>query len=118
VVANLADRIAVMYAGKIIEIGSRDELFAAGQHPYTRKLLSSVPDITGERALRGIPGCAAPRPAPQRLRLHPALRLGDRALQRGVPAARGTDRRAPRALLAWLGGRRPPGSCPDKGPAL
>jgi peptide/nickel transport system ATP-binding protein len=61
VVANLADRIAVMYAGRVVEIGSRDELFAAGQHPYTRKLLSSIPDITGERALRGIPGWA-PRP--------------------------------------------------------
>jgi peptide/nickel transport system ATP-binding protein len=45
----------------VVEIGTRDELFAAGQHPYTRKLLASIPDITGERALRGIPGWA-PRP--------------------------------------------------------
>jgi peptide/nickel transport system ATP-binding protein len=61
VVANLADRIAVMYAGRIVEIGTKRELFEAGQHPYTRKLLSSIPDITGERALVGIPGWA-PRP--------------------------------------------------------
>ena len=61
VVANLADRIAVMYAGRVVETGTRDELFDRGQHPYTRKLLSSIPDITGERALRGIPGWA-PRP--------------------------------------------------------
>ena len=61
VVSNLADRIAVMYAGRVVEIGTRDELFAAGHHPYTRKLLASIPDITGERALRGIPGWA-PRP--------------------------------------------------------
>jgi peptide/nickel transport system ATP-binding protein len=61
VVANLADRIAVMYAGKVVEIGTRDELFNQGHHPYTRKLLASIPDITGERALRGIPGWA-PRP--------------------------------------------------------
>ena len=61
VVSNLADRIAVMYAGKVVEVGTRDELFAAGCHPYTRKLLASIPDITGERALRGIPGWA-PRP--------------------------------------------------------
>ena len=61
VVANLADRIAVMYAGRVVEIGTREALFAAGQHPYTRKLLASIPDITGERALRGIPG-RAPRP--------------------------------------------------------
>ena len=61
VVANLADRIAVMYAGRIVEIGTKQELFELGQHPYTRKLLSSIPDITGERALKGIPGWA-PRP--------------------------------------------------------
>ena len=61
VVANLADRIAVMYAGRVVETGTRDELFDRGQHPYTRKLLSSIPDITGERALQGIPGWA-PRP--------------------------------------------------------
>ncbi|HTX68366.1 MAG TPA: ABC transporter ATP-binding protein [Thermoleophilia bacterium] len=61
VVSNLADRIAVMYAGKVVEIGTRDELFDDGHHPYTRKLLASIPDITGERALRGIPGWA-PRP--------------------------------------------------------
>jgi peptide/nickel transport system ATP-binding protein len=61
VVSNLADRIAVMYAGRVVEVGTRDELFDAGHHPYTRKLLASIPDITGERALRGIPGWA-PRP--------------------------------------------------------
>ena len=61
VVSNLADRIAVMYAGKVVEIGTRDELFEKGHHPYTQKLLASIPDITGERALRGIPGWA-PRP--------------------------------------------------------
>ncbi len=61
VVANLADRIAVMYAGRVVEIGTRDELFDQGHHPYTRKLLASIPDITGERALRGIRGWA-PRP--------------------------------------------------------
>ena len=61
VVSNLADRIAVMYAGRVVETGTRDELFDAGHHPYTRKLLASIPDISGERALRGIPGWA-PRP--------------------------------------------------------
>jgi len=61
VVSNLADRIAVMYAGRVVEAGTRDELFDQGHHPYTRKLLASIPDITGERALRGIPGWA-PRP--------------------------------------------------------
>ena len=58
VVANLADRIAVMYAGRLVEFGPKTELFGAACHPYTRKLLEAIPDLTGEHALRGIPGRA------------------------------------------------------------
>jgi peptide/nickel transport system ATP-binding protein len=61
VVANLADRIAVMYAGRLVEIGPKAELFAGAWHPYTRKLLAAIPDLAGKYALRGIPGWA-PRP--------------------------------------------------------
>jgi peptide/nickel transport system ATP-binding protein len=61
VVACLADRIAVMYAGRLVEIGPKEELFTGAYHPYTRRLLAAIPDITGERALHGIPGWA-PRP--------------------------------------------------------
>jgi len=61
VVACLADRIAVMYAGRLVEIGRKEELFTGAYHPYTRRLLGAIPDITGERALHGIPGWA-PRP--------------------------------------------------------
>jgi peptide/nickel transport system ATP-binding protein len=61
VVANLADRIAVMYAGRVVEIGPKEALFAGAWHPYTRKLLAAIPDIKGDRVLRGIPGWA-PRP--------------------------------------------------------
>lgn len=45
VVANVADRIAVMYAGDIIEIGLTEEIFYNGQHPYTWALLSSLPQL-------------------------------------------------------------------------
>lgn len=57
VVKYLADRIAVMYLGKIVEIAGRDELFANPQHPYTRALLSAVPipDPRKERARNHIP---------------------------------------------------------------
>jgi peptide/nickel transport system ATP-binding protein len=61
VVANLADRIAVMYAGRIVEIGRKERLFAGASHPYTRRLLAAIPTIEGSRTLRGIPGFA-PRP--------------------------------------------------------
>ena len=43
VVANFADRVAVMYAGQIVEVGSTDEIFYQPSHPYTRALLDSIP---------------------------------------------------------------------------
>ncbi|MFP4078217.1 MAG: oligopeptide/dipeptide ABC transporter ATP-binding protein [Candidatus Izemoplasmataceae bacterium] len=56
VVANMADRIAVMYAGKIVEIGTAEDIFYNPKHPYTWALLSSVPDIDSEERLLAIPG--------------------------------------------------------------
>lgn len=56
VVANIADRIAVMYAGKIQEIGTNDEIFYNPQHPYTWALLGSMPDLSSREALSNIPG--------------------------------------------------------------
>ncbi|WP_462409643.1 ABC transporter ATP-binding protein [Neobacillus sp. Marseille-QA0830] len=57
VVAQVADRIAVMYAGRIVEIGSRREIFYNPQHPYTKGLLQSVPRLDMEKAeLVPIPG--------------------------------------------------------------
>ncbi len=56
VVANMADRIAVMYAGKIVEYGTADEIFYAPAHPYTWALLSSMPDLETKERLEAIPG--------------------------------------------------------------
>jgi len=62
VVARLADRVAVMYAGRIIEEGAMRDVLAAPQHPYTRGLLASLPGTTPGSRLQAIPG-TAPDPA-------------------------------------------------------
>lgn len=56
VVANMADRIAVMYAGKIVEIGTADDIFYNPKHPYTWALLSSMPNLATSKRLDAIPG--------------------------------------------------------------
>lgn len=56
VVANMADRIAVMYAGKIVEKGTAEEVFYEPAHPYTWALLSSMPDLHTTEKLDSIPG--------------------------------------------------------------
>lgn len=57
VVANIADRVAIMYAGKIVEVGTANEIFYHPQHPYTWGLLDSVPDTDDDHeTLFSLPG--------------------------------------------------------------
>ena len=56
VVANVADKVAVMYAGKIVEYGTVDDIFYEPKHPYTWALLSSMPDLDTKETLNSIPG--------------------------------------------------------------
>lgn len=57
VVAHVADRVAVMYAGRIVEIGTAEEVFYYPQHPYTWGLICSMPSLdTKEAILHSIPG--------------------------------------------------------------
>ena len=58
VVATLAEQVAVMYAGRVVELGGADELFTSAGHPYTRRLVGAIPRLTGGRSLVGIPGHA------------------------------------------------------------
>jgi peptide/nickel transport system ATP-binding protein len=62
VVSQVADRVAVMYAGNLVELGTRQEIFQAPAHPYTRGLLKAVPDLKTERnrPLQTIEGTVPP----------------------------------------------------------
>jgi oligopeptide/dipeptide ABC transporter ATP-binding protein len=66
-VRRIADRVAVMYAGRIVEIGSAEQIFADPQHPYTRGLLAAIPSASHERgklvAIEGtVPELVEPEP--------------------------------------------------------
>jgi peptide/nickel transport system ATP-binding protein len=56
VVAGMADRITVMYAGRVVESGAAAEVIERPRHPYTRALVAAIPDVHSPRALQGIPG--------------------------------------------------------------
>lgn len=56
VVANVADDIGVMYAGKMVEYGTSREIFYDPRHPYTKALLRAMPDLGTEGSLYAIPG--------------------------------------------------------------
>jgi peptide/nickel transport system ATP-binding protein len=86
VVAELADRVAVMYGGRIVECGPRERIFTAPRHPYTRRLLLAVPDIAGKRAVVGIPGHAAlPGSRPEGCSFHPRCTLASEECRRAFP---------------------------------
>ena len=82
VVSELADRVMVMYAGRVVERGTRTELFSDPRHPYTRALLGSIPPLTGEkpRRLPAIPGSP-----PSLLRLPQGCAFGPRCPVRYEP---------------------------------
>ena len=82
VVAELADRVAVMYAGRVVERGRTQSVLIAPMHPYTRALIASIPRLTGDpseaRALPGLPPALTTIPAQgcvfrARCSYHPAI---------------------------------------------
>jgi peptide/nickel transport system ATP-binding protein len=88
VVSSLADRVAVLYAGRIVEHGPRDAIFSAPRHPYTRRLLRAVPDIGGARGIAGIGGHAPlPGERPGGCVFHPRCSLANERCAAEVPAS-------------------------------
>jgi peptide/nickel transport system ATP-binding protein len=104
VLAETCDRIAVMYAGRIVETGPVDSVFAHRQHPYTERLLDGLPMIGGERGVATpIPG-SPPDPGhpPGGCRFHPRCpyvedrcRVEDPALREVAPQQRSACHFAP-----------------------
>lgn len=102
VVAQVADRVAVMYAGKVVEAGSRREIFYQPQHPYTKGLLRSIPrlDIEGEEL---IPIAGSPPDLfspPQEMPVFRKMRACDGGLRQDLSIYVSPEQRAPRRLLA------------------
>lgn len=73
VVAGFADRVIVMYAGRVVEQGTLDEIFYESRHPYTRGLLSALPKLDSDRStpLATIKGTPPGRVLPPGCPLHP-----------------------------------------------
>ena len=97
VVHHIADRVGVMYLGRIVELAPTRTLFAQPQHPYTRMLLDAVPDLSMTGKARVAVAGEVPNPLdpPQGCTFHPRCPLAERTLPaRGaVAAARGHGRR-------------------------
>ncbi|QIB35231.1 ABC transporter ATP-binding protein [Ancylobacter pratisalsi] len=103
VIAEASDRVAVMYAGRIVEIGPTASLIANAAHPYTRGLMASIPDMHRREAeLTQIPG-SMPRPdAPvSGCAFHPRCTLAEPrcAVERPADVAVGSSR-----VACWLAG--------------
>jgi peptide/nickel transport system ATP-binding protein len=92
--AERSTRIAVMYAGKLVEYGPVDAIVEDPLHPYTRALLESAPDLWGEKRLKGIPGYPPDlRRPPRGCRFHPRCPLAtEECKTREPPLVRVGDR--------------------------
>ena len=95
VIDQLADRVAVMYAGRIVESGPRERVFRAPAHPYTALLLGSVPRLSFRHELTGISGTApSPGGRPAGCSFEPRCPLATDVCRREspTPTAAGTGR--------------------------
>ena len=123
VIAETCDRVAVMYAGRVVEVGSVGDVVHRAAHPYTAGLMGSIPDLhTRVDRLRQIDGCdAAAERDPARLPVQPALPAGVRPLPGGAARPDARARQPGRMLAVCLSrcSRRrtspAPSTCPSRG---
>ena len=87
VVHHVADRVGVMYLGRIVEIAPRDTLFATPQHPYTQMLLGAIPDMSGSGKARIPVAGEVPNPLnpPSGCTFHPRCPLANERCKQEAP---------------------------------
>jgi oligopeptide/dipeptide ABC transporter ATP-binding protein len=90
VVRHMADRIAVMYLGRIVEEADTEALFANPQHPYTKLLLQTIPDVASPNRDRALMGGEPPSPLdpPKGCAFHPRCPLAADICSREAPISR------------------------------
>jgi oligopeptide/dipeptide ABC transporter ATP-binding protein len=91
VVSHVADRVAVMYLGRVVETAPREALFFDARHPYTQALLAAVPEpVPGRRRARQVPQGDVPSPAhpPSGCHFHPRCPLAIPRCTQEAPASR------------------------------
>ncbi|MFI5743467.1 oligopeptide/dipeptide ABC transporter ATP-binding protein [Streptomyces anulatus] len=106
VLAETCDRIAVMYAGRVVETGTVNEVYGAPQHPYTQGLLSAFPTVGGARELPRLISGSPPDPSlPERgCSFAPRCHRTQEECRSTAPPARGAGARGHVArchLLPW-----------------
>ena len=105
VVAGTCDSVCVMYAGRIVERATVDDLFYEPQHPYTRGLLASIPRIgqAGSERLYSIPG-APPSliGMPDCCPFHPRCDHAMDICRKTYPPETASEGRGPRTVNCWL----------------
>jgi peptide/nickel transport system ATP-binding protein len=110
VVAHIADRVGVMYLGRLVEIAPAGQLFARPRHPYTRMLLDAIPDLKASGRSRTPVAGEVPNPLmpPPGCAFHPRCPHANERCRREPPRLEGTDHAV--ACHAVAEGRLPTGA--------
>lgn len=103
VVSEIADRVAVMYAGQVVEEATASEIFTAPRHPYTRRLMAAIPSsLTERRRLVGLPGRAVgPGERPQGCAFAPRCEFVRDICRAAVPALEPVGERQTVRCVRW-----------------